>query len=70
VVLLAVVLQAELDVPEVLGRENVFMKRLQRQAADAFSVLDTAQANMVSEDSCRLVGRLRTAGVLGEGVRR
>lgn len=39
---------AELDVPEVIGRECVAMTRLQRQAADAFSVLETAQANMVS----------------------
>lgn len=39
---------AELDVPEVIGRECVAMTRLQRQAADAFSVLETAQANLVS----------------------
>lgn len=39
---------AELDVPEVVGRECVAMTRLQRQAGDAFGVLETAQANLVS----------------------
>lgn len=39
--------QAELDVPQLLGLQNTAMARLQRQAADAFSVLDTAQANLV-----------------------
>lgn len=39
---------AALDVPEIIGRECVAMTRLQRQAADAFGVLETAQANMVS----------------------
>lgn len=39
--------EAELDVPEVLGCEFVAMTRLQRQAADAFGVLETAQANKV-----------------------
>jgi hypothetical protein len=34
-------------VPEVVGRECVAMTRLQRQAADAFGVLETAQANVV-----------------------
>lgn len=29
-------------------RDDVMMRRLQRQAADAFSVLETAQANLVS----------------------
>jgi hypothetical protein len=41
-------LLSELDVPEVIGRECVAMTRLQRQAADAFGVLETAQANLVS----------------------
>ncbi len=43
-------LLAELDVPEVIGRECVAMTRLQRQAADAFGVLETAQANLVSRN--------------------
>jgi hypothetical protein len=29
-------------------RDNVLMRRLERQAADGFSVLETAQANLVS----------------------
>lgn len=46
-VLLYEATQAELDMPGLLGRDNVAMVRLQRQAADAFSVLETAQANLV-----------------------
>lgn len=46
-------LAAELDVPEVVGRECMAMTRLQRQAADAFGVLETAQANVVSGQGCR-----------------
>ena len=42
-------LQAELDVPDIIGRENILMKPLQRQAADGFSVLETRQANVVSQ---------------------
>lgn len=53
VVLLYESTQAELDVPGILGRDNVAMVRLQRQAADAFSVLDTAQANLVSLSGTR-----------------
>jgi hypothetical protein len=41
-------------VPEVVGRECVAMTRLQRQAADAFGVLETAQANLVSPASHRV----------------
>jgi hypothetical protein len=50
---------AELDVPEVLGREFVAMTRLQRQAADAFGVLETLQANKVRAQTM-------FAGLLGQ----
>jgi len=56
---------AELDVPEVIGRECVAMTRLQRQAADAFSVLETAQANMVSNVAPVNRGLTHKSGVVG-----
>lgn len=46
-VLLFEATQAELDVPQVVGRDSAAMSRLVRQASDAFSVLDAAQASLV-----------------------
>lgn len=56
--------QAEFDSVGVLGRDNVEMARIQRQAADAFSVLDPKQANLVSKEPARPAIQCELTGVL------
>ncbi|KAF6257495.1 hypothetical protein COO60DRAFT_1222582 [Scenedesmus sp. NREL 46B-D3] len=60
-VLLYEAAQAELDVPGVLPRDDVLMRRLERQAADGFSVLETAQANLVTSKRKLQPGSASTA---------